>query len=99
LTDLVPGTDVVMALIPTWKRPEKRKRTPLDEILLLDAMTEPGLPQFKFTRLFAKCGCGWITTRRAFENHVCAANHPVIDLTDGNDSIDDVIDLMINEDL
>lgn len=97
--------NAVMASIPTWKRPEKRKRTALDEFLLLDSLTDPGLPQSKFRRLFARCGCGWITMRRAFGNHVCAEAgavqaryHPVIDLTSDDDSGDDLIDLTIDDD-
>jgi hypothetical protein len=104
--------DTVMALIPTWKRPEKRKRTALDEFLLLGSQTDPGLPQSKFTRLFARCGCGWVTLRRAFGNHICAeartaqVDHPVIDLTsddgdvlivDGNDDDDLLVDLTIDD--
>jgi hypothetical protein len=84
----------------------KRKRAVLDELLVLDSLTAPGLPQSKFRGIFAKCGCGWITTRRAFGNHECVKErtHSVIDLTsdsdDHDDSIneDDLIDLTTDDD-
>jgi hypothetical protein len=56
----------------------------------------PGLPEGDFRKLFAKCRCGLVMTRRVFEHHLCtvAAVSPVIiDLTSDTSDDDDVIDL------
>lgn len=68
----------------------------LDRLLRLDSHARPGLTEREFNRLFAKCNCGLITTRRVFADHSCAAAMPqlivgslptVIDLTsDDSDS-------------
>ena len=67
----------------------------LDRLILLDSCTRPGLSKAEFNRLFAKCRCGLVTTRRVFRMHICttgatmAQNPPVvIDLTadDSNES-------------
>lgn len=60
----------------------------LDRLIRLDSCTRPGLSEAEFRRLFAKCRCGLVTTRRVFRAHVCttetviASNRPeIIDLT------------------
>ena len=52
---------------------------------LLDSRVRPGVTEIEFRRLFVKCECGLILTKRAFNDHVCSRE--VVDLTD------DVIDL------
>jgi hypothetical protein len=66
----------------------------LDRLLRLDSWTRPGLSEPEFNRLFAKCQCGLVTTRRVFRNHICPVaeaviwNPPeVIDLTSDDDDI------------
>jgi hypothetical protein len=97
--------------IPTYERPARKPQTTLDQLLKLDAWGGSGLPDSEFRRLFAKCTCGLVTTRRVFKDHVCAVtvvqNRPaIIDLTSDNGSQDarsgsvDVIDLtMIDDEL
>ena len=49
-------------------------------LALLDARQLPGVTDGEFRMLFAKCGCGLITTHRAFKEHRCF--HENIDLAD-----------------
>ena len=60
----------------------------LGRLILLDSCTRPGLSEADFHRLFAKCRCGLVMTRRVFGMHICITgeagvrNPPVvIDLT------------------
>ena len=57
-------------------------------------MDQPGLSEVEFRKLFAKCCCGKITTRRVFKDHICLIAHAplIIDLTH-SDNDDSVIDL------
>jgi hypothetical protein len=77
--------------IETYARPVRRLESTLDRLLRLDSWTRPGLSKLEFNRLFAKCDCGLVMTRRVFRNHVCAvaeaaADPPVvIDLTSDDD--------------
>jgi hypothetical protein len=54
---------------------------------LLDSRVRPGVKADEFRRLFVRCDCGYIVTRRAYRNHACAgesmepAKNDVIDLT------------------
>jgi hypothetical protein len=43
----------------------------LGRLILLDSCTRPGLSEAEFHRLFAKCRCGLVMTRRVFGMHVC----------------------------
>lgn len=55
------------------------------QLLQLDSSIRPGLTETHFRALFARCTCGLITTRRAFNAHYCkdvAVDDDVIDLTD-----------------
>lgn len=45
-------------------------------LMQLDANERPGITGADFSALFRRCGCGLVTTRRAFDDHKC-----VIDLT------------------
>jgi hypothetical protein len=82
----------------TFERPIRARGSVLDRLLRLDCSVRPGLSEPEFNRLFAKCNCGLIVTRRAFRKHVCAVapalvgNGPpaVIDLTADDDDDDDV---------
>lgn len=60
----------------------------------LDSCFRPGLLEADFWRLFMKCRCGFLMTRRAFKNHPCTVEE-VIDLTSDSD---DVIDLTADSD-
>jgi hypothetical protein len=70
-------------------------------LLKLDAPVGAGLSDLEFMKLFVKCGCGLLMTRRSFEGHTCAVpaigvQPPVnvIDLTsDSDESVNGVIDL------
>jgi hypothetical protein len=86
-----------------YKRPIRAAETPLARLLRLDANTRPGLTEIEFSRLFAKCQCGLITTLRVFDSHFCAIGSTTvlqepftIDLT--GDDVIDVIDLSSDED-
>jgi len=86
----------LFASIATYQRPVKGPESALDRLLRLDSWIRPGLSGPEFNRLFARCNCGLIMTRRVFRNHICAAapavarNPPaIIDLTADNDGSDD----------
>jgi hypothetical protein len=72
--------------IPTYQPPAKDPQNVLDRLQRLDSW---GLSEKDFTRLFARCHCGLVTTRRVFRDHICAvASVPaIIDLT--SDASDD----------
>jgi hypothetical protein len=72
------------ASIPTYQRPT-RSQNVSDRLLQLDSW---GLLEKDFAKLFAKCHCGLITTRRIFRDHVCAvaAAPVIIDLTSDDDA-------------
>ncbi|KIM71884.1 hypothetical protein PILCRDRAFT_16633 [Piloderma croceum F 1598] len=89
------NSDGLFASIATYARPISRPETVLDRLLRLDSHARPGLSEREFNKLFAKCECGLITTRRVFTSHSCAAavlqpvvSPTVIDLT-GDDSDSD----------
>jgi len=46
---------------------------------LLESRPYPGVTELEFYKLFAKCDCGLITTKKAFSKHRC--QNEVIDLT------------------
>jgi hypothetical protein len=72
LITLVGVPTLLASSIPTYEPPTRRPETVLDRILRLDSWARGGLSEAEFNRLFAKCRCGMITTRRVFRNHVCA---------------------------
>jgi hypothetical protein len=92
---LIIGTDSLFTSIATYARPARRLEGTLDRLLQLDSWTRPGLSKLEFNRLFAKCDCGLVMTRRVFRNHVCALARVgvsldppvVIDLTSDDDSV------------
>lgn len=96
---LIINIESLFTSIVTYERPVRRFESVLDRLLRLDSFTRPGLSEPEFNRLFAKCHCGLVMTRRVFRNHICAlamvgvvahSNRPaIIDLTsDGdNDSV------------
>lgn len=86
--DHIGNLDGLFASIVTYARPVRGIETALDQFLRLDSNLRPGLLQAEFDRLFAKCNCGLLMTRRVFRNHVCTvalavARDPpmIIDLT------------------
>jgi hypothetical protein len=95
----------LFASIATYARPVRLPDSALDRLLRLDSHTRPGLSEAEFNRLFAKCDCGLLMTRRVFRNHVCAiVQNPsaVIDLTEDDHGSDDtpriIIDLTADSD-
>ncbi|KIM78742.1 hypothetical protein PILCRDRAFT_90500 [Piloderma croceum F 1598] len=73
----------------------RRRETTLNQLKSLDCWRRPGILESDFVKLFAKCRCGLIMTRRVFRSHICVARPPpvVIDLTiDSDDEIPIVID-------
>ena len=98
----------MLASIPTYERPRNRSATPvLDQLLRLDAWARPGLSELEFTKLFAKCYCRLVMTRRVFKDHTCFAlarrSPAVIDLTlDADDEpvgpVPPIIDLTAESD-
>jgi len=104
---MVTNARSISAFVPMYERPVRGPETALDLLLRLDAWGNPGLSEFQFKRLFARCRCGMFMTRRVFKSHICAAattpvvRYPavVIDLTlDSSDSSSDpdVIDLTVD---
>jgi hypothetical protein len=96
LTTSSGGSAELFASIATYERPARTPRTVLDRLIRLDSCTRPGISEAEFHRLFVKCRCGLVTTRRVFRAHVCAVptgvirNQPVvIDLTseDNDESV------------
>jgi hypothetical protein len=79
---------MVIASLPI-EQPMRGPETVIEQLLRLDTSRRPGLSESDFIRLFAKCSCGLIMTRRVFRDHVCAPT--IIDLTTDDDG--DVIDL------
>ena len=79
-------------------RPNMRPATVTEKFLKLDSWGRSGLLESDFKKLFAKCVCGLVMTRRVFPDHDCAITlvpNTVIDLTSDSDSVDDsFIDLM-----
>lgn len=74
----------------------RRLLTTSDQLTSLDSWRRPGILESDFVKLFTKCRCGLITTRRVFRNHICAVKPApvVIDLTlDFDDQVPVVIDL------
>jgi hypothetical protein len=77
-------------------RPRRRPATATEKILKLDSWGRAGLLESEFKRLFAKCACGLVMTRRVFPDHDCAVTlvpNAVIDLTSDLEGDDSVIDL------
>jgi hypothetical protein len=62
----------VATSVPTYEAPIRGPETVLDRLLRLDSWARPGLSESEFNRLFAKCHCGLIMTRRVFRGHICA---------------------------
>jgi len=85
------------ASIPVYDRPIEGPQTAADKFLKLDSWGRAGLLEAEFEKLFAKCVCGLVMTRRVFKDHDCAVSvtQPVTDVTfdDTNNSDTDVIDL------
>jgi hypothetical protein len=75
-------------------RPSRRPATITEKFLKLDSWGRAGLRESEFKKLFAKCVCGLVMTRRVFQDHDCAITlvpNTVIDLTSESD--DSVIDM------
>lgn len=82
----------MFAYIPVYQRPVRGPETVLDKLLKLDSWGRAGLTETEFRKLFAKCLCGLVMTRRVFPDHFCVTaavvkDTPVIiDLTSDGDS-------------
>jgi len=88
-TEVVPGIQGLVVSMPTCNRPVKPPATTASQLEMLNSRVRPGLSEAEFKRLFARCSCGLIMTRRVFGNHACLPVAPtVIDLT--SDSDDDL---------
>jgi hypothetical protein len=70
--------DIEAEAIPNIRVPMGNIKTVPELLDKLDARKQPGITENEFSRLFARCGCGLVTTRRAFRDHRCRV---VIDLT------------------
>jgi hypothetical protein len=83
---LITGVQSVIGSLPTYERPARGPETSIEQLLRLDTSRRPGLSEAEFMKLFAKCSCGLIMTRRVFRDHICtpAVQAPpavIIDLT------------------
>jgi hypothetical protein len=82
------------------QRPIGRPATFTERFLKLDSWSRAGLRESEFKKLFVKCVCGLVMTRRVFQDHDCAVTmipHTVIDLTSDSNDASVIIDLT-NED-
>jgi len=98
----------IVTSIPVYARPPKHPEAVFDRLLRLDSLARPGLSSAQFIKLFAKCACGLIMTRRVFREHECAqttiqaalippVNNVIIDLTsESDDSQSNIIDLTLD---
>jgi hypothetical protein len=77
------GIDGALTLIPRCPPPEHAPKTTLDQMLCLDSLIQPGLLETDFKKLFVKCGCGLIMTKRCFNLHKCwrISQPAILDLT------------------
>ena len=84
------------ASIPAFNpRPRRGPATAAEKFLKLDSWGWAGLLEGKFKKLFAKCACELVVTRRVFPDHDCAvtvAPGVVIDLTSDSEGDDSFID-------
>jgi hypothetical protein len=83
------------ASMPVNRRPARHPETSIDKFLKLDSWGRAGLRETEFKKLFAKCACGLVMTRRVFQDHDCVVAvvpRTIIDLTSDND-VSTVIDL------
>ncbi|KIM77686.1 hypothetical protein PILCRDRAFT_90993 [Piloderma croceum F 1598] len=88
------GASNLYASLPLCEPPNRAPESPFDQLLKLDSVFRPGLSEIEFRKLFSKCRCGTVTTRRVFKEHICLiAKEPriIIDLTHSDD--DSVMDL------
>jgi len=84
--------------IVKYERPAGRSdaESVVARLLRLDSCIRAGVPEAEFNRLFAKCRCGLVMTRRVFRQHVCAvapATNPpiIIDLTSDSEDNEDMM--------
>jgi hypothetical protein len=76
-------------LVPRLEAPAPRKHTRIkgyksitNLLELLDSRVGAGVTEVEFRRLFVRCDCGHIFTKRAFRTHACTRGNEVIDLTE-----------------
>ncbi|KIM74573.1 hypothetical protein PILCRDRAFT_92530 [Piloderma croceum F 1598] len=88
----LPGSNddfVNLPAIPTYEPPARMPESLIIRLLRLDSWARPGLSEAEFCKLFAKCRCGLVMTRRVFRNHVCGVGgrkpRVFIDLTSDSD--------------
>jgi len=67
----ITGAQSVIGSLPTYEGPARGPETPIEQLLRLDTSRRPGLSELEFTKLFARCSCGLIMTRRVFRDHIC----------------------------
>ena len=72
--------DINVESIPNSRAPMCRTKTVPELLEQLDARVRPGIPDSEFLKLFVRCECGLVVTRRAFGEHKCRA--AIIDLTE-----------------
>jgi len=90
MPNLIPDIDVLGLVpwqaMPTIPAPDTRRSVTL-LLNLLDSRVRHGVMEDEFHRLFVRCDCGYVFTRRAANHHACAwerielAKNEVIDLT------------------
>lgn len=87
INDFVSQVPAPIRRTPTPIMPVRieRRRNVSNLLELLDSRVRPGVTEIEFCSLFVKCDCGYILTKRAFNDHACSRE--VVDLTD------DIIDL------
>jgi hypothetical protein len=83
------GANEELVSILQYHQPADDYMTTMDQLYQLDSWTRPGLTVAEFKRLFAKCHCGLIMTRRVIDDYECLrTTQPqriVIDLTATSD--------------
>jgi len=67
----ISGVQSMIGSLLTYEGPVRGPETSIEQLLRLDTSRRPGLSEHEFMKLFAKCSCGMIMTRRVFRDHIC----------------------------
>jgi len=70
----------------------------LDRLLKLDSWATPGLSEPEFRKLFSKCVCGLVMTRRVYQQHICAVAAATVQVRKRRAIIDLTSDLSDSDD-
>ena len=90
--NLPAGHRLILGPLPAHNKPARAFKSMVNQLLKLDSWAGgPGLPESDFKRLFAKCDCGLVMTRKVFEEHICTVTGVVI--AEGGTVLDQLLKL------